>query len=424
MVALLLHPLSVVALGALGLWALVNLTHVRVVTGSATRQIRVVAGSVLLPLAAVAVVGALSGTSAHDERAATLALLAAATTFVLSRVLRVRLQGPVRVVVVGDRVAIAQAVSRWRGSRKARPVCALLVEHDLDPADVPHDVMGVPVVPGLESAAETVSRTGADLVVVVPDRHVTATDFRRLAWALEETRVGLGVLGILDSVAPHRITPNVVHGATVNEVRPPKPPARVRAAKQLSDRVLAGVALVVLSPVLFALMLAVRIDSRGPIFYTQTRIGLKGRPFTVYKLRTMVRDADAAKAELQQCNEQDGVLFKLRDDPRITRVGRWLRRSSLDELPQLLNVVMGDMSLVGPRPHLPEEVAQMDRDALRRLAVRPGITGLWQVSGRSNLSWDEAVLLDTYYADNWNLAGDLAIAVRTVRAVASGDGAY
>jgi lipopolysaccharide/colanic/teichoic acid biosynthesis glycosyltransferase len=141
-------------------------------------------------------------------------------------------------------------------------------------------------------------------------------------------------------------------------------------------------------------------------------------------MRTMVQDADAIKSHLAEANEFDSVLFKMKRDPRITRVGQFLRRSSLDELPQLLNVVLGDMSLVGPRPFLPEEVARMDEDTLRRHAVRPGITGLWQVSGRSDLAWDESAALDTYYADNWSLLGDLAIGARTVHAVTSSKGAY
>ena len=166
------------------------------------------------------------------------------------------------------------------------------------------------------------------------------------------------------------------------------------------------------------------MDSKGPGFFVQTRVGKDGRPFRMVKLRTMRRDAESLLDSLAAENESDGVLFKIKRDPRITRMGYWLRRSSLDELPQLFNVLRGDMSLVGPRPALPEEVAEYDMVARRRLVVKPGITGLWQVSGRSDLLWDESLRLDLYYADNWRLLDDLSIAARTVTAVAFGRGAY
>ena len=182
--------------------------------------------------------------------------------------------------------------------------------------------------------------------------------------------------------------------------------------------------LVLLAPLLLGIAAAVRLDSKGPAFFRQTRIGREGKPFTHYKVRTMVANAEDIKGELCAANEFDDVLFKMKHDPRITRLGSFLRKYSLDELPQLVNVVRGEMSLVGPRPFLPSEVAQMDRDTLRRHAVQPGITGLWQVSGRSDLNWEAAAELDTYYADNWNLAMDARIAARTVGAVVGAKGAY
>ena len=161
-----------------------------------------------------------------------------------------------------------------------------------------------------------------------------------------------------------------------------------------------------------------------PIFFTQTRVGRRGEEFECLKIRSMVVDAEARKAELEQQNEGAGVLFKMTRDPRITRVGTFIRRFSIDEIPQFWNVFRGDMSLVGPRPALPKEVALYDRDAVRRLDVRPGLTGLWQVSGRSDLPWDETVRLDSYYVDNWSFMQDLAIMLRTARAVVSSRGAY
>jgi lipopolysaccharide/colanic/teichoic acid biosynthesis glycosyltransferase len=208
------------------------------------------------------------------------------------------------------------------------------------------------------------------------------------------------------------------------DVRPPRPSNFVRGLKSAGDRLAAAVLLVLVAPVMLAMVVAVRLDSRGPALFTQDRVGRGGKLFKVYKMRTMVQDAEQIKAGLSEVNEFDSVLFKMKRDPRITRVGNFLRRSSLDELPQLFNVVRGEMSLVGPRPFLPDEVARMDEDTLRRHAVQPGITGLWQVSGRSDLAWDESAALDTYYADNWSLSGDVAIGLRTVKAVVAGKGAY
>ncbi len=197
-----------------------------------------------------------------------------------------------------------------------------------------------------------------------------------------------------------------------------------RVAKATLDVVLAAILLVLATPLLLMLVIAVRLDSPGPAVFRQVRVGKDGRRFTVLKLRTMVSDAEDLKATLLVANECDGgVLFKIRHDPRVTRLGALLRRSSLDELPQLVNVVRGEMSLVGPRPSLPDEVVLMDEAAMRRFAVRPGMTGLWQVSGRSNLAWHEAKALDTYYADNWSVSGDLLILLRTAKAVLSAEGA-
>jgi lipopolysaccharide/colanic/teichoic acid biosynthesis glycosyltransferase len=168
----------------------------------------------------------------------------------------------------------------------------------------------------------------------------------------------------------------------------------------------------------------IKLDSRGPVFYLQRRVGKDGHTFTMVKFRTMVRDAESLRAKLLAANEGAGLLFKMRSDPRVTRTGRWLRRYSIDELPQLLNVITGSMSLVGPRPPLPEETRKYGPDVRRRLLVKPGLTGLWQVSGRSDLPWDEAVRLDLRYVEDWSLAMDALILWKTVRAVLGGNGAY
>ena len=170
--------------------------------------------------------------------------------------------------------------------------------------------------------------------------------------------------------------------------------------------------------------IAIRIDSPGPVFYSGVRVGRKGKLFDMFKFRSMVLDADAQKEELKEWNEADGPIFKIKEDPRLTKVGRWLRRSSLDELPQLYNVLLGQMSLVGPRPPLPEEVAEYKQWQRQRLSVIGGITGLWQVSGRSDLTFDELCLLDIYYIENWSLTLDIRILLQTIPRALFGRGAY
>jgi lipopolysaccharide/colanic/teichoic acid biosynthesis glycosyltransferase len=194
--------------------------------------------------------------------------------------------------------------------------------------------------------------------------------------------------------------------------------------KAAMDRLGALTMLMLLAPLLAALSVAVAWTSPGPVLFRQVRVGKDGREFVMYKFRTMFVDAPARLAEVRHLNDYDDVLFKMRDDPRVTRVGRWLRRFSLDELPQLVNVLRGQMSLVGPRPPLPEEVAAYPADMRRRLAVRPGLTGLWQVSGRSDLPFEEAVKLDLRYVENWSFTLDLVILARTLAAVWRAAGAY
>jgi lipopolysaccharide/colanic/teichoic acid biosynthesis glycosyltransferase len=198
----------------------------------------------------------------------------------------------------------------------------------------------------------------------------------------------------------------------------------VLVLKSLFDKVIATAALIALSPILALITLAIVLDDGGPALFTQTRVGQYGQPFPMLKFRTMVADAELRQEALLPLNEGDGVLFKLRQDPRVTTVGSFLRRWSLDELPQLLNVMLGDMSLVGPRPALPVEVALYRDDASRRLEVKPGMTGLWQIGGRSDLSHEDAVRLDLRYVDTWTLALDLQILWKTCAAVANGRGAY
>jgi len=423
-VAFTLERAPYVSLVVLFVWMFGNFKYGRAVTTPVARQLQSVARSTLLPLTAVAAgVGFLGlQTTAIPYAFATVA--AGACVSVACRALRWRLQAPVRAVVVGDRGAVATATTRWARGPGVHVVGGLLVEPDIDGNNAPKEILGVPTRVGLDSIKDLVETQRADLVVVHNGAGINAESFRKLTWELDESRCSVGVSGLLESVAPHRITPGRLGRSAIMDVRPPRPSTVVRGVKGAFDRVSAALLLVIAAPFLLLIGLAVRIDSRGPAIFSQTRVGRNGHRFRVYKFRTMVDGADEMKGDLSDSNEYDSVLFKMHNDPRITRVGHLLRKTSLDELPQLINVLRGEMSLVGPRPCLPSEMEDMDAGALRRYAVKPGITGLWQVSGRSDLAWDESTALDTYYADNWNLAADAAIFARTVKAVTSGKGAY
>ncbi|MFG2228993.1 sugar transferase [Streptomyces sp. NPDC048723] len=285
---------------------------------------------------------------------------------------------------------------------------------------------GTPEAPNGDSAAVlgAVASQHADLVLVAPGVRITGERLRRIAWALHDAGLELAVFPGLVEVSVKRLETLSAGGLAVLRVAPPVSRGVQTLLKSALDRVGAAAGLLLLSPVLLGIVVAIRLGSRGPAFYRQRRIGRDGVPFVMWKFRTMVVDADDLKAELSGANENDGLMFKMRRDPRVTRVGRLLRRTSLDELPQLINVLTGNMSLVGPRPPLPEEVAKYDEVELRRLTVRPGMTGLWQISGRSDLSWDETIQLDLQYVDNWSFTSDVDVMGRTLRAVVDGRGAY
>ncbi|MDT0306228.1 sugar transferase [Streptomyces sp. DSM 44917] len=268
-------------------------------------------------------------------------------------------------------------------------------------------------------------RHDADLVLVLPGARLTGDRLRRLNWAVQDAGYDLALASGLTEVGPHRLSVSTAAGLNLLHVDPPLRHGLQPALKAALDRAAAALALLLLAVPLLVLAAAIRLDSAGPVLFRQTRVGHLGRPFTLWKFRTMVPDAELRRPELEAANDHtSGPLFKMRRDPRVTRLGRVLRRTSLDELPQLWNVLCGQMALVGPRPPLPEEVAAYGAVELRRLGVKPGMTGLWQVSGRSDLSWDEGLALDLSYADNWSLTTDLDVLTRTLRAVADGRGAY
>ncbi|MER5554615.1 sugar transferase [Streptomyces sp. NPDC002793] len=339
-------------------------------------------------------------------------------------------RGTRRVLVVGEAAGLDRAV-RLLNSRADHPYTAVAAV----PVGPAAPDCGAPVpVPGRlapEPADDDVSTVlggafahDADLVLVAPGPQLDDNRLRRLAWGLHDGGLALCVLSDLSGVAANRVRPASAAGLTLLHVAPPLRGGPQSLLKTVVDRTGAALGLLVLAPLLLGVALAVRLTSPGPVFHRQTRQGRHNRPFTMWKFRTMVADAESRREQLSPANESEGPMFKMRRDPRVTRIGHALRRTSVDELPQLLNVLRGDMSLVGPRPPLPEEVSRYDERELRRLAVRPGLTGLWQVSGRSDLSWQETVSLDLWYVDNWSVATDVGLLARTVRAVTDGRGAY
>jgi exopolysaccharide biosynthesis polyprenyl glycosylphosphotransferase len=285
-----------------------------------------------------------------------------------------------------------------------------------------HAQTPVPVYSGRE-VVPLVRELRADTVAVCGSASSEPGELRRLAWQLEGTGVDLVVAPQLTDIAGPRVHIRPVEGLPLLYVEEPTLSGVAWLFKNLMDRVVAAIALLSLSPVFLAVAVAIRLTDKGPVFFRQRRVGREGKTFSVWKFRTMYIDAEDRLAALVDQNESDGLLFKIKNDPRITPLGRLLRASSLDELPQFINVLLGEMSLVGPRP-LPAEDGDFLGDVRRRLLVRPGITGLWQVSGRSDLSWDDAVRLDLYYVDNWSLTFDLTILWRTVGVVLRSKGAY
>jgi exopolysaccharide biosynthesis polyprenyl glycosylphosphotransferase len=326
-----------------------------------------------------------------------------------------------RVIAIGHAGAVAELVATLRrDSYHGLSVVAACVAGPLEDAEV----AGIPVAGRLDGVTAAVSQFGADTVAVLTCPEISGARLRELAWALEKTGTDLCVAPALLDVAGPRTTIRPVAGLPMLHVDHPELAGAKQLVKGLFDRLSAALALILLGPLFAVIAVVIRCTDPGPAFFRQTRVGKGGRVFRLYKFRTMVIDAEQRKAVLADRNEGAGELFKIRRDPRVTRAGGLLRRWSLDELPQLLNVLRGDMSLVGPRPALPEEEARYNDHMRRRLAVKPGLTGLWQVNGRSDLPWEEAVRLDVRYVENWSFALDLQILWKTGSAVIHGSGAY
>jgi exopolysaccharide biosynthesis polyprenyl glycosylphosphotransferase len=342
------------------------------------------------------------------------------------RLYRMRKQGrcTLPVLAVGTIEAATDLITRTRRDTNR----GWMVTGVCTPTGAAHhgaeDILGVPVVGDLDGVADAARVGGHRVVAVCPTPGWTPRRLHQLAWNLEDMAAAELVVdpGLMEVAGP-RLHVDPVDGLPLLRLTRPTFAGVAWVTKHVVDRLGSALLLIIVAPLLLAIAIAVKLDG-GPVLFRQTRVGRHGRRFSMLKFRTMVVDAEQRLGELRPDNDGAGPLFKLKHDPRVTRVGAILRRYSLDELPQLVNVLMGSMSLVGPRPPLPREVATYGRDAQRKLLVKPGLTGLWQISGRSDLSWEESVRLDLRYVENWNLALDALILWRTFGAVAGTRGAY
>lgn len=356
--------------------------------------------------------------------------VAVAIASVLRRLLRIGLhrrrargEAMSNVLAVGNADTVAALISRTRRSPHHGWVITGVCTPSGTGQNEQAEVAGVPVLGDLDSIARLVNQCRFDTVSVGQTTGWSSTRLQQLAWDIENTSTELVVDPGLMEIAGPRLHVTNVDGLPLLRLTRPSFSGYPQLVKGAIDRFAAALLLLLMLPLFMVVAIAVTSDG-GPVFFRQTRVGLDGREFRMVKFRSMVVDAEAALAALAAANEGAGPLFKMRVDPRVTKVGQLLRKYSLDEVPQLLNVLGGSMSLVGPRPPLPREVADYKRDARRRLLVKPGMTGLWQISGRSNLSWEETVRLDLRYVENWTLVLDLQIMLRTVRAVLRSAGAY
>ncbi len=329
-----------------------------------------------------------------------------------------------RTIVVGTRDEVAYVIAQIETKTAAvyHVVGAALEENSSGYLDVGN--LRVPIVANLEGIVAGAESVAADTVIVAGQPSGGSQFIQNLGWDLEGIAAQLVLSSRLTDIAGPRIRFRPVEGLPLIHVEIPSFEGGKHLLKRTVDVILSSVALVVLLPLMLIIGIAIRIDSDGPALFRQERCGRNGYTFQMFKFRSMVRTAESDLAGLLEKNQGSGVLFKLHNDPRVTRLGRILRKYSLDELPQIWNVLIGDMSVVGPRPPLNSEVKCYEGNAHRRLFIKPGITGLWQISGRSDLGWDESIRLDLYYVENWSLTGDAMIIWRTLRTVVRPTGAY
>jgi exopolysaccharide biosynthesis polyprenyl glycosylphosphotransferase len=330
-----------------------------------------------------------------------------------------------RVVVLGQRDEVEYVSTQiHKSSGAAYQVVGAALERSDGAGALSICGRAIPIVANPDNIVHAVSRVGADAVIVAGPFGGSSNYLRELSWQLEATSTELVLASSLTNVAGPRILVRPVEGLPLMHVELPTFAGGKHFVKRAMDILGGSLGLLMLAPVLAVIAVLIKLDSRGPVLFRQQRVGRDGRTFNMYKFRSMVVDAEAQLATLKSLDEGNGVLFKIRNDPRVTKVGRRLRMYSLDELPQLLNVVRGDMSLVGPRPPLSSEVETYEGYTHRRLYIKPGCTGLWQINGRSDLAWEDSVRLDLYYVENWSVTGDLIIMWRTVKVMLRPQGAY
>ncbi len=328
-----------------------------------------------------------------------------------------------RVIVVGRHDDVEYVVDRINA--KLGVAFTVVGAVDFDNRSIAQAVpSGTRVLRKLDTVAASAAALDADAVIVAGEPNAGSNFIRHLAWQLEGTATELILASRLADIAGPRIHFRPVEGLPLIHVEIPQFEGGKHVVKRALDITGATLGLLILSPLFAVLAMLIRLDSPGPALFSQSRVGLNGKEFRFLKLRSMVMSAPDQQASLLALNEGKGPLFKMKSDPRVTHLGRMLRKYSLDELPQLWNVLIGDMSLVGPRPPLPQEILGYDGEASRRLYIKPGLTGMWQVNGRSDLSWEESVRLDLYYVENWSVIGDLVILWRTVKVLIHPVGAY
>ncbi|MEI2778752.1 MAG: sugar transferase [Tetrasphaera sp.] len=325
-------------------------------------------------------------------------------------------------IVVGRGLAVPEMIAELR--RDPHETGMSVVGACVSDLPDPSWIQDVTLYGGPETALLAVRDTGAEAVVIASDSAFSGKTLRRLGWALSEMGVDLYVHPGIHEVAAPRLTLRPAAGMSLLHVEGPTIGGVDAIVKRTIDIVCSGIIMLLTAPLWALAALSIKLHDRGPVFFVQQRVGEEGKTFPMVKFRTMCVDAEARLAELEAHRHVNEMLFKHKEDPRITRPGKWLRRLSIDELPQLINVMRGEMSLVGPRPPLPKEVDAYEPDAMRRLKVRPGLTGMWQIGGRSDLNWEDSLRLDLWYVDNWSPVLDVMILFRTVRAVAKADGAY
>jgi exopolysaccharide biosynthesis polyprenyl glycosylphosphotransferase len=424
-------PFALLTAALISIFLLANRTRSKQVVGAGGREFARVIVASLFAFGIIAIVVLLLDLS-ELRRMFLLAMPAETVTLLLGRAAwrewlsRQKAHGRSlsRAVIVGRGVDVAALTARIETSPETEYVVVGAVVDDLDSVGAVLERKDLQLSVGWDTIVTSVQSTSADIVIVTGAQSTEPLFVRDLSWSLEATTASLALAASLSDVAVPRIRVQSVDGMPLIHVEAPTFSGTKHLIKRSFDIAFSACALVLLFPLLIVIAFAIKLDSEGPVIFYQQRVGKNGRHFTMLKFRSMVETAEEQLSALLEMNEGASGLFKLKRDPRVTRVGAILRKYSLDELPQLWNILIGDMSMVGPRPPLQREVSLYEAHMNRRLYIKPGLTGLWQVSGRSDLSWERSIHLDLYYVANWSLAGDLIVMWRTVKVVFKSQGAY